>query len=570
MRLSKYFIPTLKETPADAEVVSHKLMMRAGMIRKSAAGIYSYLPVGLKVLSKVEKIVRKYMDNAGAVELLMPAITPSELWEESGRWSHYGPELLRLKDRNGRDFCVGPTHEEVITDIVRNDIKSYKQLPLNLYQVQTKFRDEIRPRFGLMRGREFIMKDAYSFDVDDVSANVSYELMRDAYNKIFTACGLRYKSVDADSGSIGGSFSHEFMVLADTGEDAVISCKKCEYAANIEKAEILDKSISIDVDLLPSETKETKDVKKVADVAEFLGIPATNHIKTLIVKCEDKIYAVMVRGDRELNLSKVKNFLNLPYIDMAEEEDIVNVTGGPVGFSGPAGLEIPVYADNEIKYMKNSVIGINKQDIHQVNANLGRDFEVNTFGDFRNAEPGDNCPKCGDIYEETRGIEVGHIFKLGTKYSESMNAKFLDKNGKQQPMVMGCYGIGIGRTAAASIEQNHDEDGIIWPLEIAPFEVVVIPVNNNDEEVNNLAETIYQKLLKAGIDVIIDDRKERAGFKFKDADLVGYPLRINVGKKALENDNIEVFVRRTKESILVAKSDAVSKIINMIEDMKCN
>ncbi len=568
MRLSKYFIPTLKENPSDAEIVSHKFMLRAGMIRKSAAGIYTYLPLGLKVIQKVEEIVRRYMNAAGAIELLMPAVTPAELWIESGRWGHYGPELLRLKDRHNRDFCIGPTHEEVITDIVRNEVKSYKQLPLNLYQIQTKFRDEIRPRFGLMRGREFIMKDAYSFDVDDDGANKSYELMRDAYCKIFSACGLRYKAVEADSGAIGGNFSHEFMVLADTGEDAVISCRDCDYAANVEKAEVIDIPVENNAELLSAEVKETKDIKKVSDVAEFLGIPENNHVKTLIVKCEDKIFAVMIRGDRELNLAKVKNFFNLPYVEMADEKDILRVTGGPVGFSGPKGLDIPVYADYEIKYMKNVVIGINKKDLHLINANLGRDFEPDGFGDFRNAEPGDICPKCGGKYEITRGIEVGHIFKLGTKYSESMNAKYLDKNGKQQPMVMGCYGIGIGRTAAAAIEQNHDEDGIIWPIQIAPFEVVIIPVNTNDDEVVNLSETVYKKLLKAGIDVLIDDRNERAGFKFKDADLVGYPVRINIGKKTLAEGKVEIILRKNKETVLVDKSEVVTKAINIIEDLK--
>jgi prolyl-tRNA synthetase len=568
MRLSKYFIPTLKENPSDAEIVSHKFMLRAGMIRKSAAGIYTYLPLGLRVIAKVESIVRKYMNEAGAIELLMPAVTPAELWMESGRWGHYGPELLRLKDRHNRDFCIGPTHEEVITDIVRNDVKSYKQLPLNLYQIQTKFRDEIRPRFGLMRGREFIMKDAYSFDIDDEGANKSYELMKDAYCKIFSACGLKYKAVEADSGAIGGNFSHEFMVLADTGEDAIISCQNCDYAANVEKAEVLDIPVDNKVKELPSEIKETKNIKKVTDVADFLGIPSNNHVKTLIVKSDDKFFAILIRGDRELNMAKVKNFFNLPYVEMASEDDILKVTGGPVGFSGPKGLDIPIYADYEIKYMKNVVIGINKKDLHLINANLGRDFEVNGFGDFRNALSGDICPKCGGKYEITRGIEVGHIFKLGTKYSESMNAKYLDKNGKQQPMVMGCYGIGIGRTAAAAIEQNHDEDGIIWPIQIAPFEVIIIPVNTNDDEVVNLSETIYKKLLKTDIDTIIDDRNERAGFKFKDADLVGYPVRINIGKKALSEGKVEIVLRKNKETILVDKSEVITKVINIVESLR--
>ncbi|KAA0258581.1 proline--tRNA ligase [Deferribacter autotrophicus] len=569
MRLKNYFLPTLRENPSEAEVVSHKYMLRAGMIRKVAAGIYNYLPAGLKVIKKVENIVRKYMNEAGAIEVLMPAVVPAELWMESGRWNVYGKELLRLKDRHDRDFCIGPTHEEVVTDIVRNEVKSYKQLPLNLYQIQTKFRDEVRPRFGLMRGREFIMKDAYSFDVDDAGAEASYQKMYDAYCKIFEACGLKYKVVEADSGAIGGSFSHEFMVTADTGEDFVISCTKCDFAANIEKAPVLDEGVVPDEPEKKSEIVTTENIKRVVDVAEYLGIPPHKHVKTLIVKGDNKFFAILIRGDRELNLVKVKNFFNLSYVEFANEDEILRITGGPVGFSGPKGLKIPIYADYEIKYMKNFVLGINEKDKHQINANLGRDFDVDGFGDFRNAVPGDKCARCGEgEYQITKGIEVGHIFKLGTKYSKAMNAYYLDKDGKQKLMVMGCYGIGIGRTAAAAIEQNHDEKGIIWPVQLAPFEVVVVPINTNSEDVVNLSETVYLRLQKEGVDVLIDDRDERAGVKFNDADLVGYPLRINVGAKSLSQGNVEIFIRKTGEIVTVKKEDVIDKTLQLLDELR--
>lgn len=569
MRLTRYFVPTLRETPTEAEVVSHKLMLRAGMIRKSAAGIYSYLPLGLKVIKKVENIVRKYMNEYGGAELLMPAVCSAELWQESGRWNDYGKELLRIKDRHGRDFCIGPTHEEVVTDIVRNSIKSYKQLPLNLYQIQTKFRDEIRPRFGLMRGREFIMKDAYSFDVNDEMAEKSYRDMHDAYCKIFEACGLKYKVVEADSGAIGGSFSHEFMVLADTGEDYVISCNNCNYSANVEKAICDEKYPPADDKEKAIEEVETPGKKTVEDVAKYLGIDATSVVKTLILKIDGKFAALMVRGDHEANLVKLKNFLDAVNVEFASESEIEEITGGALGFSGPVGLDIPIYADNAIKYMKNFVTGANKKGFHLLNVNHTRDFEVAQFSDFRMAELGDPCPKCGKgSYVITKGIEVGHIFKLGTKYSESMNATYLDKDGKQKYMIMGCYGIGIGRTAAAAIEQNHDDDGIIWPVQLAPFEVIVVPVNTNDDEVRNVADTIYLKLKKKGVDVAIDDRDERAGVKFNDADLIGYPLRINVGKKNLKEGNVEIFVRKNKETFVVKREESVSKTLELLEFLK--
>jgi len=569
MRLSNYFTPTLRETPAEAEVVSHKLMLRAGMIRKSAAGIYSYLPLGLKVIQKVEQIVRKYMNEYGAVELLMPAVCSADLWKESGRWADYGKELLRIKDRHGRDFCVGPTHEEVITDIVRNSVKSYKQLPLNLYQIQTKFRDEVRPRFGLMRGREFIMKDAYSFDINDEAAEKSYKQMHTAYCNIFEACNLKYKVVEADSGAIGGSFSHEFMVLADTGEDFVISCNNCDYSANMEKAVTAENYVKDDEKILPFQSVETPGQKTVEDVANFLGVNITKIAKTLILKTDEDFVALMVRGDHEANLVKLKNYLDVVNVDFASEKEIEEITGGAMGFSGPVDLPLPIYADNAVKYMKNFVVGGNAKDVHLKNVNVEDDFAVKQFGDFRTAEPGDECPKCGKgSYVITKGIEVGHIFKLGTKYSESMNATYLDKDGKQKHMIMGCYGIGIGRTAAAAIEQNHDDAGIIWPPQLAPFEVVVVPVNTNDENVVNVAETIYLKLLKKGVDVVIDDRDERAGVKFNDADLIGYPLRINVGKKTLKEGNIEIFIRKDKELITVKREDSVNKTRELLENLK--
>jgi prolyl-tRNA synthetase len=569
MRISQYYIPTLRETPSDAEVTSHKLMLRAGMIKKVAAGIYSYLPLGLKVIRKIEDIVRKYMNEAGAIELLMPAVVPSELWKESGRWYAYGKELLRLKDRHAREFCFGPTHEEVITDIVRNDIKSYKQLPVNLYQIQTKFRDEIRPRFGLMRGREFIMKDAYSFDIDNDGAEVSYNKMKDAYCKIFEACGLKYKMVDADSGAIGGSFSHEFMVLADTGEDFVISCNSCNYSANLEKAAVVDEPVENFEELLPVEEVLTLDQKTVDDVASFLNMPKEKIVKTMVLKADDKVIGVMIRGDHELNIIKVKNYLNASLVEFASKREIEEVSDGPMGYTGPINLKCKIYADNAIKYMKNYVVGGNKKDLHLLNVNHERDFDIAGFGDFRSAKAGDKCPECENgFYQITKGIEVGHIFKLGTKYSESMNCVFLDKEGKTCLMIMGCYGIGIGRTAAAAIEQNHDEKGIIWPVQLAPFEVIIIQVNTNDPKVVEVSNNIYEKLKTLNIDVAIDDRDERAGVKFNDADLIGYPVRVNVGRRSLVDGFVEINIRKTNELIKVNLDEVEDRIQKILKDLR--
>jgi len=565
MRYSDYFLPTLKETPADAEVVSHKLMLRAGMMNKLAAGIYNYLPMGLRVIRKVEKIVRDCMNEAGAMEVLMAAVQPAELWEESGRWGYYGKELLRFKDRHARDFCMGPTHEEVITDIVRSHVKSYRQLPINLYQIQTKFRDEVRPRFGLMRGREFIMKDAYSFDTTEEGANQSYQKMRDAYCKIFERCGLEYRMVEADSGAIGGSFSHEFMVLADTGEDMVISCDHCDYSANVEKAVVVDEGDASNEAMNPVERVVTKGVHSVVDVSKMLKLDPKQIVKTMIVAVDEELVAVLVRGDHELNEAKVKNLLGATVVELATPAQIVEATGGPVGFSGPIGIKVPIYADNAVKYLRNMGVGGNEKDIHLEGVNLGRDFEVKQFADLRNADAGDPCPQCGGgRYVNTRGIEVGHIFKLGTKYSEAMKATFLDTDGKANDIIMGCYGIGIGRTAAAAIEQNHDENGIIFPMAIAPFQVIVTMVNPNDAEVANAATELYEQLLRQGVEVLLDDRDDRPGAKFKDADLIGIPLRVTVGSRGLKEGAFELQARRGGERSDLPVAEAAALVAERV------
>ncbi len=567
MRVTQFFMPTLREAPAEAEIVSHVLMTRAGMIKKLAAGVYTYLPLGLRVIRKVENIVRQCMNDAGAIELSMPSVQPAELWQESGRWQHYGKELLRLKDRHSRDFCFGPTHEEVITDIIRTYISSYRQLPVNLYQIQTKFRDEVRPRFGLMRGREFIMKDAYSFDINEEGAQASYEKMRQAYCRIFEKCGLSYKMVEADSGAIGGAFSHEFMVLARTGEDAVISCESCSYAANMEKAVAL-KPENPGTGLNDGiKEHHTPKMHTVDDVVKFLNVPVTTIIKTIIVQADDTVAAILVRGDHEANLVKLKNYLGAANVEMASPETILSVTGSPVGFSGPIGLTIPVYADNAISDIVSSVVGGNKKDTHITGAKPGVDFVPTVYGDFRNALIGDTCPSCGGKYTVARGIEVGHIFKLGTKYSDSMQAKYLDSNGRQQLIIMGCYGIGVGRVSAAAIEQNHDEAGIIWPAPIAPFEAVVVPLNTNEPEVVNLAETVYLELKKSGVDVIIDDRNERAGVKLADADLIGYPIRVTIGKKTIGEGLVEVTLRKTRETAMVKKDEIIAYVVDMLSSL---
>ncbi len=568
MKFTEYFIPTLRENPSEAEVISHKLMMRAGMIRKVAAGIYTYLPLGLKLIKNIENIVREEMNRAGAIELLMPAICPSELWRESGRWDIYGKELLRLKDRHNREFCFGPTHEEVITDLVRKEIRSYKQLPVNFYQIQTKFRDEIRPRFGLMRGREFIMKDAYSFDIDNESAEKSYGIMYEAYKNIFTRCELEFKVVEADSGSIGGSFSHEFMVLAKNGEDAIVSCNSCSYGANIEKSPVkvsnYNESSNNDKEL-PIEEVYTPSVKTIEDVENFLNIPANKIVKTIILTDGTEIVAALVRGDFEINPIKVKNLMNWDTIFFASEDSVRDVTGAPTGFAGPVNIKCKIIADNSIRGLKNFVTGANKKDYHFKNTNFSN-IEPVEFFDIRNAVHGDPCPKCSNgKLEIFRGIEVGHIFKLGIKYSEAMGAYFLDKNGKQQPCIMGCYGIGIGRTASAAIEQNFDEKGMILPMPLSPFAVYLLPVDYKNSDVKNATDKIYSLLSEKGIEVLLDDRNERAGIKFNDADLLGFPYRITIGKKTLKQGKAEITERKSGKTELV-DLDSLEEICSKIKN----
>jgi prolyl-tRNA synthetase len=561
MRYSQYFIPTVKETPADAEVVSHQLMLRAGMVRKLAAGIYNYLPLGLRSIRKVENIVREEMNRAGAIEILMPTVIPAELWQESGRWDQYGKELLRFQDRKDAQFCLGPTHEEVVTDLVRREIKSYRQMPINLYQIQSKFRDEIRPRFGLMRGREFIMKDAYSFDVDEKAADLSYEKMYLAYRRIFERCGLKFRAVEADTGAIGGSSSHEFMVLAESGEDAIVSCSSCEYAANVEKAEARPIEAAEHADARPLERVATPDKRTIEEVSEFLGLHAASMIKTLVLLADNEPVIALVRGDHELNEIKLKNFLGCAELEMAGDEVVTKVTGAPVGFAGPVGLTVKIVADLAVKGMKNSATGGNEKDLHLKNVNLERDFTVSQFADIRNVFHGDACPRCKDgALEMWRGIEVGHVFKLGTKYSKALKATFLDADGKDQTIFMGCYGIGIGRTVAACIEQNNDANGIIFPLPIAPFHCIISALNIKEAPVREASELIYQQLAEAGVEVLLDDRDERPGFKFKDADLIGIPLRIVVGSKNLAEGKVELKERKSGEVTLLSLAEAVEKV----------
>ena len=566
MRYSELFLPTVREIPADAEIVSHQLMIRAGMIRKLTSGIYTYLPLGYRVIQKLEKIVREEMNRAGAQEVYMPMVQPRELWEESGRWNHYGKELLRFKDRNERDCCLGPTHEEVITDLVRNEIKTYRQLPKNIYQIQTKYRDEIRPRFGVMRCREFGMKDAYSFDVDQAGVDISYKKMFDAYTKIFQRCGLRFRAVEADTGSIGGSFSHEFMVMADTGEDALVFCGTCNYAANLEKAEIAmpERRQVSEKEFQPLENVHTPDMKSIEEVTSFLNVLPKDVVKTMIYNADGVPVAVLVSGDADVNEIKVKNYLNCDILEMADDTMIYEVTGAPRGFAGAVGIKARIIADYSLVNMINFVMGANKEDYHVKNVNIGRDVSVDSFADLRIAKDTDVCPRCSRDLRFARGIEVGHVFKLGTKYSKAMKATYLDKNGKEQYMVMGCYGIGIGRTVAASIEQNHDAHGIIWPMTIAPYQVIITPVNVNDESIRNISENLYETLLEKGVDVIIDDRDERAGVKFNDADLIGIPLRVTIGKKALSEGKIEVKIRKSGEVKTLETDEAVDFIIRYI------
>ncbi len=548
MRYSKTLLPTLKETPADAEVISHKLMLRAGFIRKLTAGVYSYLPLGLRAIRKVENIVREEMNRAGAQELLLPMVQPAELWKESGRYKKYGPELLRFKDRHDRESCLGPTHEEVITDIARREIHSYRDLPANFYQIQTKFRDEIRPRFGLMRGREFLMKDGYSFDVDEEGAAEAYRKMYEAYKRVFIRCGLNFRAVQADSGAIGGSFSHEFMVLAESGEDTIAFCKSCEFAANLEKAKVVPPKPAEDAMETP-EKVETPGKRKVQAVCEFLNIEPTQLVKTLVYKAEmaegDEYIAVLVRGDREVEEIKLKNLIGALEIEMADDKEVFDATGVPTGYLGPVGIKgVRLFADNEVIAMRNFCVGANEKNYHLKNVNYERDFKAEQVADLRQITAEDPCPECGREIDFAEGIEVGHVFRLGTSYSKAMNAVFQDKDGEEKAIVMGTYGIGVTRIVAAAIEQNHDKDGIIFPTAIAPVQVIIVNAATQDEMITAASEKLYQEMEEAGIEVLLDDREERPGIKFKDADLLGIPYRVTVGKKFAENGTVELRTRR--------------------------
>ena len=565
MRLSKYLLPTLREVPAEAEIESHKLMLRAGMMRKLASGVYSYLPLGLKALRNVEKIIKNEMENEDAVELLMPALLPAESYMASGRWEVFGSSMFRLKDRGNRDFCLGPTHEEIFTDTVKNSIKSYKQLPLILYQSQTKYRDEARPRFGVIRSREFVMKDAYSFDVDEKGLDVSYDKMYRAYRKAFDKMELDYIVVDADSGAMGGSGSQEFMVKSDIGEDTIVYCEKCGYSANIEKAQCIAEKSDDDSEMKDYEKIYTPNSKTIEELTEFLKSNPKCFAKTLIYRADDKFVAVMVRGDRDVNEVKLANHLGAVEVELAAPADVIEITHAQVGFAGPIGIDIDVLVDNEVANMKNFIVGANETDYHYINVNINKDFTPAFVGDFRSSTPGDECPHCHEgKVKVCKGIEIGHIFKLGKKYTEALECTYLDENGKKAVPIMGCYGIGVNRCIAAIIEQNCDERGIIWPMSVAPFKVIVVSANSKDASQVELADKIYNELKANGIEVLYDDRNERAGVKFNDADLIGIPLRITAGKKSGEGI-VEFKERRSGEVTEMTPEVAVKKCIGIIK-----
>lgn len=569
-------IKTLREVPNEAEISSHILLLRTGMIRKLVSGVYGFMPLGWRSVRKIEDIVRQEMDATGAQEIHMSAVQPAELWEESGRWYAYGPELWRLKDRNGRDFCLGPTHEEIFTDVIRNDVSSYRQLPMNLYQIQTKYRDEARPRFGLMRSREFIMKDAYSFDKDYAGLDESYKTMYDAYDRIFTRCGLTFRPVEADTGAIGGSNSHEFTALSEVGESEIAYCESCTMAATTERAECVDAPAQTDVEKLPMEEVHTPGTKTIEEVANFLELDQTQTIKALLFVTYDEqgeengYVAAFVRGDRELNMIKLVNALKIPEhaIAFADEEKMAAATGCVGGFTGPVGLhDCTIVVDSELPGLANLCAGANKENYHVKNVNYGRDYKGDIVTDLKVLKEGDPCPVCGAPVKHARGIEVGQVFKLGTKYSESMGANYVDENQKEQPIVMGCYGIGVTRTLAAVVEQHHDENGIIWPMSVAPYHAIITLVKPDDEVQAAVAERIYKELLDARVEVLLDDRKERPGVKFKDADLLGIPVRITVGKLAGE-DKVEYKLRRDAEKEEISVSEAIARAIEIVNKEK--
>jgi len=568
MYFSKLYAPTLRETPAEAEVVSHQLLVRAGFIRKSSSGVYTYLPLAQRVLQKIAAIVREEMNNAGGQEIALPIIQSADLWLESGRWNVYGKELFRLKDRHDRDFCLGPTHEEIITDLVRADVSSYRQLPLLLYQIQNKYRDERRPRFGLMRGREFIMKDLYSFDTDEAGLEISYWKMYEAYAKIFTRCGLEFRPVEADSGAIGGSTTHEFMVMAASGEAEIVYCPDCDYAANVEIAPAKP-GANEQGPALTIELAETPQTTSVEAVAAFLNVPLVKIIKTMFYQIGDEIVAALVRGDRTINEIKLQRLSAADMLELAPPEKVKEITGSEPGYVGPLGLiekGIKVFADAEIKTMVNAVCGANKANCHYINVQPEQDFKVTAYVDLRMIEAGESCPKCPATLLSARGIEVGQVFKLGTKYSQALDAKYVDENGTEKHIVMGCYGIGVSRTMAAAVEQNNDSDGIIWPVSIAPYHVVVIPVAINDPLIRQAADELYAELGACGIEAVIDDRNERAGVKFKDADLIGYPVRLTVGKKILGERLIEVKLRKDKVISFIQRDDIIEYVRDVLKN----
>jgi prolyl-tRNA synthetase len=573
MKWSEYYIPTLRDDPAEAEIASHRLLMRAGYIRKLSAGVYNYLPLMQKVLLKITQIVREEMNAAGAVEILMPVLHPAELWQQSGRWETVGRELMRAKDRHDRDLVLGGTHEEIVTYLVKGELKSYRQLPLNLYQIQTKFRDEIRPRFGLMRGREFIMKDAYSFDKDEAGLKVSYQKMLDAYRKTFDRCGLETKMVESDTGAMGGTAAHEFMVMVNTegGENVIFLCDNCDYAANMDKASSLEPEIAAGEEgkAKPMEKVATPGAKTVEEVTSFLKVPARKLAKTLLYRADGNMVAAMIRGDRQINEIKLKGVLKCINLEMADAQTVERVTGAAVGFAGPVGLKgVEIVADPEVPQLRNFVAGANEDDRHLLNVNPGRDFEINQVAEIRCAQEGEICPRCrkGKL-STSRGIEVGNTFMLGTKYSHSLGATFSDADGQEKPFIMGSYGIGITRTAQAAVERFHDDHGIIWPAAIAPFSVEIVPLNVSDEQQRNTAFGIHQEMEKQGMETLIDDRDERAGVKFNDADLVGIPLRLNVGARSLKEGKVEVYVRKTRQTTAVAKEGVIESCQELLREL---
>ena len=572
MLATKLYAPTLREVPSDADVVSQQLMLRAGFMRKTANGLYSFLPLGWRSIKKIEAIVREEMDRASAQEIMMPILQPAEIWKESGRWNAYGAEMMRINDRHDNEFCLGPTHEEMITTLVKNEINSYRQLPVNLYQIQSKFRDERRPRYGLMRSREFIMKDAYSFDVDEAGLEESYKSMYDAYTRIFNRCGLTFRPVEADSGAIGGSGTHEFMAIAEAGEADIVYCTKCDYAANIEigKPGIMKQEEEA---LQELSVVDTPNASSIEAVGEMLNLPLHKTIKAVVFSIDGKVVLAIVRGDHEVNEVAVQHaVLGSVEPEMATPEELEKV-GLTAGFISPVGLEqteeFAIVVDESVMETYNVCGGANKKDAHYININPKRDFNVEDIivAPIRLITKDDVCPKCGGSLEHAKGIEVGQVFKLGTKYSEALQATFLDQNGRPNPMIMGCYGIGVSRTLAAAIEQYHDENGIIWPRSIAPFEAVIVPINAKDEALMSTSQTIYTALQEAGADVLLDDRKDRAGVKFKDADLIGYPLRITVSKNTLENNEVEIQIRKTGEALSCAIDSVAAKVIELLQNL---